>query len=188
MPALMALLCIVASCDLLKPRDPQPPNSENNANPPATSPDILVQNLQSAFAKKNVNEYQKIFSDTSSDGRQFIFVPTQKAAGNYAAFFLHWTSESELSYFRKAMASISNSSVPVVLFTNTVQTAIVPDSVLYSADYSVFLSPTTYSGRARFFIYLLKNKGEWAMYRWEDLPSAKDTTQTWSDLKGQFSQ
>lgn len=184
----LLLMLLVASCDLLKPRDPQPPGTGNTANPPATSPQILIDNLISSFANKNVNDYEKIFADTGSIGRQYIFVPTQKAAGNYAAFFSRWTKDSELYYFRKATASVSVAFAPMVSFSGTPPIIFQSDSALYEADYSLFLSPTTYVGRARFSMLPNKKTDTWVVYRWEDLPAAKDSTLSWSDLKGQFSQ
>ena len=149
---------------------------------------MLIDNLTSSFANKDVNEYEKIFADTGSVGRDYIFVPTQKAAGDYSAFFLNWTKDSELKYFRKATASVSVAFAPVVSFSATTLTSFHADSALYVAEYSLFLSPTTYLGRARFSMLPNKNTGTWAICRWEDLPSTNDSSLTWSDLKGQFSQ
>jgi len=188
LPLCGVLVLIAASCDLLKTGDPESPEGGNTSNPPATSPQMVIDNLTSSFANKNVNDYDKLFADTGSVKKQYIFVPTQKAAGNYSAFFSRWTRDSELNYFRKAVASISTTSTPTVSFTGTTLTNFQADSALYSADYSFFLSPTTYLGRARFYMIPNKNTGTWAIYRWEDLPSAKDSTLSWSDMKGQFSQ
>jgi len=183
------IVMLVASCDLLKTRDSETPVGGNTANPPATSPQMVIDNLTSSFANKNVNDYEKLFADTGSVKKQYIFIPTQKAAGNYSAFFSHWTRDSELNYFRKAMASVSVSSTPTVSFSVPPLTNFYgADSALYAADYSFFLSPTTYFGRAQFYMIPNKNTGTWAIYRWEDLPSAKDSTFSWSDMKGQFSQ
>lgn len=179
---------LVVSCDLLKPRDPETPGGGNTTNLPADSPTRVMENLQSSFANKNVNDYEKIFSDTNATGRKYAFVPTQKAAGNYSAFFSHWTVDSELNYFRKATASVSVTFTPVVSFTGASLTTFQADSAVYAADYTVFLSPTTYVGHASFYMLPNRNNGTWLIYRWEDIPSAKDSTLSWSDLKGQFSQ
>lgn len=180
---------LVASCDLLKPRDSETPEGGNTANPPATSAQMVIDNLTSSFANKNVNDYDKLFADTGSVRKQYIFVPTQKAAGTYSAFFSLWTRDSELKYFKKAMASVSDAFAPAVSFSGSTLTKFqADDSALYAADYSLFLSPTTYLGRARFYMIPNKSTGTWAIYRWEDLPSAKDSTLSWSDMKGQFSQ
>lgn len=181
-------MLLAASCDLLKPRDSETPEGGTSANPPATSAEMVIDNLTSSFANKNVNDYDKLFSDTGSVKRQYIFIPTQEAAGTYGAFFSHWTRDSELNYFRKAMASVSVAFTPAVLFSATTLTKFQADSALFVADYSFFLSPTTYVGHARFYMIPNKNTGTWAIYRWEDLPSAKDSTLSWSDMKGQFSQ
>jgi hypothetical protein len=182
------IVVLVASCDLLKTRGTETPVGGNPANPPATSAQMVIDNLTSSFANKNVNDYDKLLADTGSVKKQYIFVPTQKAAGNYSAFFSHWTRDSELNYFRKAMASVSVAFAPTVSFSGPTLTNFQADSALYAADYSFFLSPTTYLGRARFYMIPNKNTGTWAIYRWEDLPSAKDSTLSWSDMKGQFSQ
>lgn len=183
-------MILIASCDLLKPRDSETPEGGNTANPPAYLPKTVIENLQSSFGNKNVNEYEKIFSDTLSGGKQYVFIPTQKATGSYAAFAsltTPWTKESEITYFRKAMATVSVSFTPEVSFTGVVETQIQADSALYEADYSVFL-PSKYVGHARFFMLQNKNAGTWVIYRWEDFPSTKDSTLSWSDLKGQHSQ
>lgn len=149
---------------------------------------MVIDNLTSSFANKNVNDYDKLFADTGSVKKQYIFVPTQKAGGNYSVFFSHWTRDSELNYFRKATASVSYAFKPAVSFSGPILTNFPADSALYAADYTFFLSPTTYLGRARFYMIRNQNAGTWAIYRWEDLPSAKDSTLSWSDMKGQFSQ
>jgi hypothetical protein len=181
------LTLTTGSCDLLKTRDPQPPDQGNTANPPATTPQILIDNLQSSFANKNVNDYGKIFADITSVGRTYVFVPTQKALGNYPVFS-QWTTESELNYFRKAMASVSAGFTPEVSFSNVVLTPFQSDSALYETDYTVFISPTTYSGHVRFSMLPNKNTGTWVISRWEDVQTSNSAALSWSDLKGQFSQ
>ena len=188
LPLCLLLAFAAGSCDLLKTRDPQPPSQGNTANPPATQPDILIANLQTCFANKNINDYEKIFSDLTTDGRTYVFVPTQEASASYSAIFSRWTTDSELNYFRKVMASVSSGFTPTVSFTNSVTTTFQSDSALFEADYSLFITPTTYSGHVRFSTLLNKNTGTWVVDRWEDLQSANSTAPTWSDLKGQFSQ
>jgi len=185
-PACILLGAIAGSCDLLKTRDPQPPTQGETENPPATLPEILVTNLVTSFTNKNVNDYQKLFSDIGSVGGQYVFVPTQKAKGNYGAIFSRWTTESEANYFRKAAANVSVGFV--VTFSHDLYISYQPDSELYTADYTVFIAPKTYVGHARFSLLPNKSAGTWVIDRWEDLQSANDSTLSWSDLKGQFSQ
>lgn len=150
---------------------------------------MVIDNLQASFNNKNVNDYEKIFADTGSVGRRYVFVPTQKAAGNYSALFSHWTTDAELNYFRKAVASVSSAFPPVVSIPQPpTVTMFHSDSSLIEATYSVLLWPTTYAGHARFYLLQNKNTGTWVIYRWEDLQSAQDTSMSWSDMKGQFSQ
>ena len=179
----------IGSCDLLKPRDSQLPNQGTTANPPANDPKTVITNLEASFANKNVNDYEKIFSDTGSVGKSYVFVPTQKAAGVYSAIFSHWTVESEINYFNKATKSASIIFPPVVTTVEPwTTTTYHSDSALIELDYKVFLSPTTYSGHSRFYLLPNKNTGIWVMYRWEDLQSSPADTLTWSDMKGQIGQ
>jgi hypothetical protein len=187
-PACFLLAVTIGSCGLLETRTPQPPDQKNTANPQATSAQILISNLQASFANKNVSDYENLFADISSVGRQYVFIPTQKANGNYSAIFAQWTTESELNYFNKAMASVSTAFIPTVTFSNDVLTPSQSDSALYEADYTIFLAPTTYSGRARFSMLPNKNTSVWYIYRWEDVQTSNNSASSWSDLKGQFSQ
>ena len=190
--AYLALALALGACGLLKTRDPESPETGNTANPPAFTPETVISNLSASFADKNVNDYAKIFADTSSVGKQYVFIPTQKAAATYAGFFSHWTVDAELNYFRKAVASVNAAFAPVVSFSQPpAVTQYHSDSTLYEADYTVFISPKTFVGHARFYMVPNKNTGVWVIYRWEDLPltqSANPDTLSWSDLKGQFSQ
>ena len=185
----VAVAIVVAGCGLLSTRDPEPPVTGNAANPPAFSAETVISNLSASFANKNVSDYAKIFGDTSTLGRAYVFVPTQQASATYAGFFSHWNVDAEMNYFRKAVSSVSSAFTPVVNFGAPTVTQYHSDSTLYEADYTVFISPTTYQGHARFAMMPNKNTGVWAIYRWEDYTSTQSPqSPTWSDLKGQFSQ
>jgi hypothetical protein len=185
----LSFALILSACGLLKTRDPESPETTNAANPPAFDPATVIANLALAFGNKNVTDYAKLFADTASVGRPFVFIPTQKAAATYAGFFSHWTIDAETNYFRKAVSSVSPAFSPDVVFYQSVTTKYHEDSSSYEADYRVFIAPNTYLGHARMYLIPDKNTGIWSIYRWEDFPSTQnpDTT-SWSDLKGQFSQ
>lgn len=186
--ACLTLALTFSACDLLKTRDPESPETGNTANPPAFTPQTVITNLSASFADKNVNDYGKIFADTASVGKPYVFVPTQEAAATYAGFFSHWTVDAELNYFRKTVASVNAAFTPAVTFESPVTTQYHSDSTMYEADYTVFIAPKTFVGHARFYMIPNKNTGVWVIYRWEDFPSSQDSTLSWSDLKGQFSQ
>ena len=188
----LALALTFSACDLFKPRDSETPTG-SPANAPAFAAEAVIANIRTSFSGKNVNDYAKLFADTSSGGKSYVFVPTQKAAATYAGFFSRWGVDAELSYFRKAVGSVSAASTPDVVFSQTPTiTEYHSDSTLYETDYTVYIAPTTYKGQARFYMSPNKNTAEWAIYRWEDLPPNQDSTSTtsltWSDLKGKFSQ
>jgi hypothetical protein len=187
-----AATLLFPSCDLLKTRDPQSPVTASTTNPPANSPTALLDNFISDIAKKNPQEYAKLFSDTASDNKTFTFVPAQSAAIRYTAAFSNWTKQSEQDYFQKAMASLNASALPSLVFMNDISHGVVmfqSDSAVFQSDYILFIPhtqpnlTTTFKGKASF--YMAPNiANTWTIYRWEDFETAKDSS--WSELKGQF--
>jgi hypothetical protein len=180
------------SCDLFTTREPQPPDQSGTALPPATTPDQLYSNIQQAISLEDLQDYEKLLSDQSEGDKPFTFVPDQSAAARYAVVFSHWTRDSEGEYFQKAMASIPSTSSPQVAFDDEQYTSFSPDSGVFSLSYTLFLNhnepnlPTTFKGRAFFYVSPSKSSGIWTIYRWEDIETSKDSS--WSELKGYFGQ
>lgn len=182
---------LIAGCNLFDTRDPESPVSDNQSLPPATDDRILIQNIQSAFQQKDIQEYEKLFSDTVSHAKMFIFQPNQSAAARYASVFSVWTRNSEVDYFRNAMGSVGSSSSPQLNFTYPVQPVkYQADSAVYTVDYTIFLKHNLSSLTDQFVgrseLYMSPNKNNiWVIYRWIDYETKKDSS--WSELKGQFS-
>ncbi len=189
---LLAGMCtLVAACGLFKTRDPQMPTEQSTVNTPATSPEILLDNLKSAVEQKNVQEYEKVFSDSVNGARTFSFLPTQGAAVRYPAVFQHWTKDSEREYFRKAVAGSDAASTPLLLFVNQQPTVRYrSDSAVIETDYSLLFNhgdqtlTTLFKGHSFFFMAPDPASGTWYLYRWEDLETSKDSS--WSEFKGHF--
>ncbi|MDE3058357.1 MAG: hypothetical protein KGJ59_10420 [Bacteroidota bacterium] len=187
-----AATLLISSCNLLKTRTPQNPVTPSTTNPPANSPTALLNNFISAVTKKDAVEYAKLFSDTASGSMPYTFVPAQSSAIRYTAVFSRWTKDSEQDYFQKAMASLSSGAIPSLVFLSDMNSGVVmfqSDSAVFQTDYVLFVPhtqpnlTTTFKGNARF--YMAPNiTNTWAIYRWEDFETAKDSS--WSELKGQF--
>ncbi|MEI7906075.1 MAG: hypothetical protein WCI84_01825 [Bacteroidota bacterium] len=179
-----ALSLLLLSCNLFDTRDPENPVADNQTLQPATSASMLISNFTTAFQQKNLQEYQKLFADST-----FRFIPTQSASARYSAVFLSWNKTSESDYFRNAITEIGNASTPQLSFTTVSNIQFQSDSVAYTMDYIVYIphSRTTAkqcTGRSE--LYMAPNKNNiWSIYRWVDFETKKDSS--WSELKGQFS-
>ncbi len=181
-----------SSCNLLKTRDAQNPETPSTTNPLASTPTQLLTNFIDAVKNKDAVEYAKLFSDTLSGGKSYTFVPAQSSAIRYTAVFSRWTKESEQDYFQKAMASLNAGGTPNLYFLNDITQGIVPfqsDSAVFTSDYVLFVPhtqpnlTTTFKGKASFYM-APNNTNTWSIYRWEDFETYKDSS--WSELKGQF--
>lgn len=179
------ILVFLSSCDLLTTRTPQLPDKPANSNVPATTPDILFQNLKSSIEQKVLDNYMVCFVDTSFLKKRFKFIAASGSSSQYPSLS-NWTLESERQYFRwqKAIAQ-AGSSITLTL-SNPSNTQF-SDSAVYVYDYDLSLMANDqsisgdYKGTSRFTIYVDSN-GEWVIVRWEDLRTSSG--QTWSDLKG----
>ncbi len=178
------------SCNLFDTRDPENPVTDNQTSPPATTPDALIANFISSFQQKNIQEYEKLFADTTFHQQRFMFIPNQSAAARYLAVFSSWTKISELDYFRNAMTAVGSISSPQIAFSYPAQPVrYQSDSALYTVNYTIFVPhnrtdvTTQFVGRSE--LYMSPNKNNiWMIYRWVDFETKKDSS--WSDLKGQF--
>lgn len=181
----------LVSCNLFDTREPENPVTDNQSLPAATDDRILMQNFQSAFQQKNIQEYEKLFADTIAHTRSYRFVPNQSAAARYSAVFSEWTKLSEADYFRNMSGSTAAASSPQFTITYPVPPVkYQSDSVTYTIDYSLFVPHTRagftdqFAGRSELTMSPNKNN-IWVIYRWIDFETKKDSS--WSELKGQFS-
>jgi hypothetical protein len=182
----------LGSCGIFDTRDPDPPGSDNQVLPVATTPELLISNFQTAIQQKNVQEYEKLFADTTTHAREFQFIPNQSAEARYGRIiFSNWNKPAEVEWFRNVMSQVNANSVPQLFFTDQPQLVqYQADSALYTANYLLFVDHTKKSlttkfvGRSEFYLAPDKNRVKWMIYRWVDFETGIDSS--WSELKGQF--
>lgn len=181
---LLLLIFFFPSCGLFDTREPENPISDNQSLPPATSPTLLLDNFKNSFQAKDIQEYEKLFADSS-----LMFIPTQSAFARYNIVFSTWNRTVETESFRNAMSSVNSSSLPQIALTVASNIQYQSDSALYTVDYTIYLPhnradiTTQFSGKSE--LYISPNKNNiWKIYRWIDIETKKDSS--WSELKGQF--
>lgn len=179
----------IISCNLFDTRDPENPITDNQTLPPPLTKEALYSNFQNSLQQKSIVEYEKLFADSSTHTRQFLFIPNQSAAVRYAAIFPAWTKTSEIDYFRNIVAAVGSSSIQFAVTAAPTILTYQSDSAVYTIQYSLFVPhsrpgiTTQFEGRSE--LYMSPNKNNiWMIYRWIDFETKKDSS--WSELKGQF--
>jgi hypothetical protein len=178
------------SCNLFNTRDPENPVTDNQSLPAATDDALLMQNFQSAFQQKNIQEYEKLFADTTFHTHSFRFIPHQSAAVRYFAVFSMWNKTSEVEYFRTMTGSIGASAPQMTISYPVPPVRYQSDSTVYTIDYTLFVPHSRagvtdqFTGRSELAMSPNRNN-IWMIYRWSDFETKKDSS--WSELKGQFS-
>lgn len=187
----LALGLVLSGCGLFQTRDPESPVTSSGVNPPASTPEMVLSNFIGAVQQKNLQDYRKLFSDTLTGTKAFVFVPTADATVRYGSVFSHWSSSSESQYFSNVLASLQTSSYPSLAFLNQSIVRFQSDSAIISTEYLLIMPhklttvPTTFTGRADFYAAPDKNQS-WTIYRWVDFTTKRDSS--WSDCKGAFAQ
>jgi hypothetical protein len=186
---LAALGTWAASCGIFEPRPPEDPTQSSLNFRPATTPEIVITNLQNAIDQKSADNYLSCFSDPSKGLRPFVFVPSADASAQYPSVMLTWNYRQEDSYFRNLIAK-----TPPGAFSNLSlqldKSIIGSDSVLYTFLYTLIFEhndpgfPRTAKGTLQFTLSP-DPSNIWYIHRWIDFQT--ESTISWSMFKGKFS-
>ncbi|MBC8144961.1 MAG: hypothetical protein H7X80_05200, partial [bacterium] len=71
--ALAAFVVHAAGCGAFATREPENPINSGSGFEPATTPTLVLRNLENALNYANASDYRKCFSDTSRGLREFVF-------------------------------------------------------------------------------------------------------------------
>ena len=190
---LYPLLCfcwLASSCESpFSTREPEPPDE----NAPsrfidASLPDDVFQNLEFAFADRNVENYMRSLVDTTQSELRFLFLPDQGVAANQPGVFVNWLVENERRYLQSLLQVVPPDSTLSLLFINKQPQLETANDVIFIWDYIVVARhtrqdekiPVIFKGQSKFG--LARNQsGTWEIYRWEDFSNRTDPS--WSELK-----
>jgi hypothetical protein len=186
---LLAAVFTGAGCGLFQTREPELPVNVSGVNPPATSPEMVLQNFISAVQLKNPDDYDKLFSDSLTSTRSFYFIPSADASVRYASVFARWSKANETQCFRNMISSLGQSASPTLSFLNTTIVPFQSDSAIISSEYLLVVPhnlatvTTIFTGRVEFYTAPDRNQS-WSIYRWVDFTTKVDSS--WSSCKGAF--
>ena len=180
----LGLAALSLSCGLFEPRSPAEPTQSGQNPPPATSPDDVITNLQSAVGRGSVDNYMTCFADPTKTTRGFTFIPSAQ----YATLLAGWGLTEERAYFNNLVTGTPNAFSNLDLREQS-PPARTSDSVVYfynytfTYDHNVPNFPTTVQGSLQFSV-APGNDGTWSIYRWADFKTVTDST--WSLFKLKF--
>lgn len=181
----------ISSCDTFSTRTPDDPTQGTTTYKPATSLEILIDNLKLSMNNSDLNIYYSMFPEPQ-DSINYEFVPSNNTVANYADIFKDWTVEKEKRYFNNFIAEINKNVKSSFVLTLSSQV----DYPNYSSiilKYNAFYPRTNklsinLVGTSQ--LDLIKTqKGIWKISKWIDNPTSDlvDSASTWSLLKGIYS-
>ena len=182
---MLLFLSVNAGCDLFQTRQAQPPAQTKSSFTTPVTAEIVLDNLKSAFAEYNVDNYMRCFVDTAV--RQYEFIPSQETQANYAGVFSHWNLESERQYFVHLGTPATGTPSLGLTLQSIVSSS---DSVTYVYSYTLNFPhhrpnvPQQVSGTMQLSLGA-DNQRLWSIYRWQDFKATRDST--WSYWKAVFS-
>lgn len=183
---IILLLFLAVSCDIFETRDAESPDQSRSNFQPATSPEILIQNLIDSFADKNVVNYQNSFV-TGLSNRVFTFVPSSTALSRFQNLWQTWNIDAEVQYFNNMKTSVPD-ELPVLLSGLSLSPesfSIFGDSLKYNSEYFISVpqinsEPLIFQGNLE--LSMINVSTVWLVYFWKD--NAIEDNPSWSDLKG----
>jgi hypothetical protein len=183
---IILLLFSAVSCDIFETRDAESPDQQRSNYVPATSPEILIQNLIDSFADKDAVNYQNTFV-TGLSNRDFTFVPSSTALSRFQNLWPSWNIDAEIQYFNNMKTSVPD-ELPVLLSGLSLSPesfSIFGDSLKYNSEYFISVpqinsEPLIFQGNLE--ISMINVSTVWLVYFWKD--NAIEDNPSWSDLKG----
>jgi hypothetical protein len=181
-PAAAALL--LSGCGLFPTRTPSEAGGGESVWLTPVSPQIIVENLRSAFEAGNFGDYARTMTE------DFVFVPDERDVFAIELIrpgegvFLGWDRSVETQ-----TAEVIFGSVPALdLVLSLIREELIAQYRLLKYQYVLTLTPAAgdpslYEGEAWFRIRQEPGSGEWYIFEWEDIASVP-LRQSWGYLKG----
>lgn len=188
-PFLIVVVSLLSGCGLFQTREPESPTQPSDSFPPASVPDVVIENLQGAIEKKDAVNYARCFPASGRERQPYVFIPASGASALFSGVFARWSVDEERQYFQNMVAQTSTGAISALQISNKsiLESA---DSALYSFNYVLVFQhtgttlPDTAMGTMQLVLGLdLSNM--WVIYRWTDFRTTTDYT--WSYFKGKFS-
>jgi hypothetical protein len=180
----------LSGCGLFGTREPENPINAGSQFEPATTPSLVLRNIESALGSANAADYRRCFSDTMRGLPPFVFQPSVQGNAVAPTLFGNWGAAQEQEYFENIIAELLPGQLASVTFTpSDVLSVPVGDSVGYLGSYRVRF-PHSREGvyrEAEGSLQLtlrLSRQNEWHITYWRDISNSGNPS--WSEIKARF--
>lgn len=182
-----SVAALITSCAT---RTPEEPSGGRGNFIPATTPGVVLENLQAALRDKNTENYMLCLADEATRSRYpYVFEPSAEAKARYQSLFSTWTRQSERQAFVSLTSRLTTDQFPELSYQNLNIVYSSPDSTIYVTDYQLVVEhgiasiPTVLLGTMVLTV-TPEFSGLWSISRWSDARRSSDTIEsTWSLLK-----
>ncbi|MFH0735395.1 MAG: hypothetical protein V1773_12645 [bacterium] len=184
---LSVLLAVtILGCDILTTREPEKPELARTTLFPATTPQILFNNLVESLSQKVTENYLSCIADSSLSSTIYKFFPASGAVNKYSVLS-EWVKDSERRYFNNLKTAVIENQ-PITLTLLNENSNMQGDSAIYQFDYIITLRLTgtnqeIFKGNAQFKIRIDRNN-TWVIAEWTDI--SIQGYSSWSELKGRY--
>ena len=186
----LILALLTTSCGLFDTREPENPINAGSQFEPATTPTLVLRNIESALSSSNAADYRRCFSDTLRGLPAFVFQPSSQGISTAPGLFGTWGAAQEEEYFENIIAELQPGQLSSVTFTpSEVEAVPVGGTVSYQGSYRIRF-PHTRAGVYREaegllqLTLMLSKQNEWHITYWHDI--ANNGNPSWSEIKARF--
>ncbi len=181
-----ALFLVLLSCSLFDPRDPEEPSQGGVTWLTPTSPDIVVENMQSALNGESV-----LYLDCLDDS--FVFHADTNDIDDYPLMnFADWTKSVEnltVSQLYSALTTDSTVTAEFLMVSSNPDPPAPEDSVIIYRNYTILIPGAEYSpafGIAE--LHLVEDgEGLWQILSWHDARYEQSSPEkTWGVIKAVY--
>lgn len=182
----LLMACLLSHCDLFTPRTPEQPIGNAGTWQQPDTPQRVIENLRSALAERNVQNYLRSLSNT------LLFKPTLEAETRDPILWTAWRLAEEETYFNRLRTAATLFSGHGLELLNVEQVILDNTHVSFDAAYQLRMPhsrtdeniPSYVQGRL-VWTMVQGTDGLWRLERWVD--QGTNGAPSWSDLKAAFS-
>ncbi|TAE60300.1 MAG: hypothetical protein EAZ89_01645 [Bacteroidetes bacterium] len=185
MALLYALLCLgCLSCFRIRPVEP--PDSSVSEWVSPTDYEILLNNLRTAIAQRNVQNYQRCF-----DPEFFRFTPAASLYNDNESIWQNWSLQDEQTWIENVFGALTSPSGNSLILEEVDLQDVTSDSLRYVGTYQLRMNhsdtslTTLFQGQIQLLIRQ-NSFNEWEIRRWADVETQPDSS--WSQLKLRYVQ
>lgn len=187
---LIPVLIVLAfcACSLFEPRIPEDPSNSGVVWLDPTSPDIVIENMQSAL-----NGGSALYMDCFTES--FIFYADTSDINNYSTYnFSDWTKTVENSTVTAMFAIVPPDSTITVEFLidmNNPDPTAPADSATIYREYTITIPQSNHSGTGTPAVgiaelRMVEDDGLWAVQEWYDARHEETALVTWAVAKAYY--